>query len=171
MKKLVLVLLLLSALPASAQSIGTFDTALKPLPTARGQKIASAASWVTLGANVGLRTWDAWHSEDRKRALIVEGVQLGIAGGVSAATKSIFHRARPCAPDDSCGPDDPHKSFLSGHSAFACSAVQTRGTGRRLAISLTLGLGTAEARVLANKHWPTDVLAGCGVGLLASLIQ
>jgi membrane-associated phospholipid phosphatase len=69
-----------------------------------------------------------------------------------------------------------HNSFPSGHSvtAFVVVAVLLGGAAARprlpvaLAIVL-LGATVAGARIAVGAHWPSDVLAGAGVGLLAGL--
>jgi membrane-associated phospholipid phosphatase len=70
-----------------------------------------------------------------------------------------------------------HNSFPSGHAitAFLVVAVLLTGDGvtrPRLpsAIAIVLmGLAVALSRVAVGAHWPSDALAGAGLGLLAGL--
>lgn len=152
----VLALLLLLAAPASAQG----------LPTQGERNIANAASWISLGANVGLDTWDVVHGERPVRGLALEGVRIGAVWAVGTIAKKLIHEARPCAPAD-CGIDDPDRSMPSLHTAFSFSTVSGR---KRLAVHLTLAGITGAGRVGARKHWWKDVGVGAAA-VAASLIR
>lgn len=164
MKKLLVVVLLLAAPPAWAQSTA-LDRPFKPLPTVEAQHAASVLSWVTLGTAIaldGTRTlYDHCLPRDRgcKRAVLQTGVRLGLTAGAVAALKIAVHRTRPCAP--ACGVDNPRASFPSGHTAEAFSTVG----GGSIGVFLPLAVGTGGLRIAANKHWLTDTLAGACVGL------
>jgi undecaprenyl-diphosphatase len=69
-----------------------------------------------------------------------------------------------------------HNSFPSGHAitAFLMVAVLLGGAGARPRLPLALAivlLGTAIglSRIAVGAHWPSDVLAGAGLGLLAGV--
>lgn len=103
-------------------------------------------------------------------------VALAVAGGalLSSSLKTYFFRARPDVV--------PHlvyvnsASFPSGHAMNSALVYLTLATllarsqqGRRVriyllsvAVFLTLVIGTS--RVYLGVHWPSDVLAGWGVG-------
>jgi membrane-associated phospholipid phosphatase len=70
-----------------------------------------------------------------------------------------------------------HNSFPSGHAitAFLVVGVLLAGDGTvrlrwpaALAIATT-GVAVAASRIAVGAHWPSDVLAGAGLGLLAGL--
>ncbi|HSP34169.1 MAG TPA: phosphatase PAP2 family protein [Thermoanaerobaculia bacterium] len=65
-------------------------------------------------------------------------------------------------------------SFPSGHTVAAFSIggvliIGSRNPGVRIA-ALVLACGVAAARVLAFRHWPSDVIASALVGLIAAWI-
>lgn len=96
----------------------------------------------------------------------------GIVGGLLVnALKVMVSRTRPelwLGPFDHAG--SMSSSFPSGHtvSAFAIAAVLLFGS-RSLPlriIATLLATGVAVSRVLAFRHWPSDVLASALIGLL-----
>jgi membrane-associated phospholipid phosphatase len=118
---------------------------------------------------------------------IIYGEASLTAGLVTVATQGLAGRARPLV--QACGPDgeyDPHcgsrqqsRSFVAGHVSMAVnSAALTcvnqaylplygRGAGGTIACA-SLGLaagGVGVLRVMADKHWASDVLAGAALGL------
>jgi len=136
------------------------------LPASGQRRAADIASWVTVVAAVTLDTRASGEAPDRERALVRQGIRLGVTAGVVFAAKRFVHRARPCAPDG-CGADDPDQSFFSGHAATAFQARR----GPRLAVFLPLAISTGGLRVAAGKHWLTDALVGAGVGYAVSFIR
>lgn len=118
---------------------------------------------------------------------------LAINGLLTELLKSAVERARPLAhldPNevdaedrDELGQDqadpDRARSFPSGHTSFTFAAatasamlltLKPLGRRRRVAIGLAWGLGMAAAtttgvlRIVAGKHYPTDVLTGAALG-------
>ena len=111
-----------------------------------------------------LRRW--WHD---LRLLVM--ATAGILMIVDLALKPLFDRSRP--PDKLLDVDG--RSFPSGHAAgavafygamlviLACHYPHLR---RPLAIGVTLWVALVWLSTLyARAHWPTDLLAGGGVGL------
>ncbi len=100
---------------------------------------------------------------------------LLVAGATVTVIKEAAGRHRPYEVD----PLDPwrfepfsgHNAFPSGHtaSAFALATVLGDATGRTWAKAtlLALATGTAVGRVIGEKHWTSDVLAGAAIGILA----
>lgn len=162
--KLALVLFVLCLqMPGYAQSI-PLDRWTPALSSESGQQAARTASWVGVGAGIGLKTWDAWQAPDRKKALIAEGAGFALTGVTTLVAKKLVQRERPCAPAD-CAPEEPKASFWSGHAANACFAIP-RASGKGLAfVGVVLAALVAETRILGNRHWLTDTLAGCANGL------
>jgi membrane-associated phospholipid phosphatase len=128
---------------------------------AQSPRTANVLSNVTVAASLGIQAVDAWRAENRSRALVMTGARIGATAGVSWILKTIIHRDRPCAP--SCGREDPHASFPSGHTALAFSA-----SARHVLITWSLGGATAAGRVEARKHHVADTLAGALVGAAAA---
>lgn len=147
---------LLLAAPAAAQEPRW------QLPTAGERRAADIASYGTALATTALDVAAAWRSGDRQHAFTAMGERLAVGYGVTLLAKFLVHRARPCAP--ACGLDNPNTSFLSGHTMLAFE----HGPGVRAELALPLGVATGALRVAAGKHWPTDVLAGAGVGAAVS---
>ena len=126
------------------------------------------------------------------------GGTLAVTLGLTEATKRLSNRRRPytwdpehpavgvpgyCSSSAPLTPDDC-KSFFSGHTALAAASsfsavrdLQLRGglTARRdlrlaYGTALVVTLSTATLRVMAGKHYVTDVavgaLVGTGLGVL-----
>lgn len=161
--KTVLLLVMLAASPAAAQSTA-LDRLTPALPEG-GRLTADIASYVLPAVLVTLDTLASWKAPDRARAFELQGARIGITYGAAFLVKGLVHRSRPCAP--ACGIDDPTSSFWSAHTAIAFSTVG----GPRLAIALPLAIGTGGLRIEAGKHWLTDTLAGAGAGWLASRLR
>jgi len=134
---------------------------LTPAWSAEHQRAASILSNVTLWSTVAIDTWDSFHADDPKKALLEQGVRDGAVMGLGLVVKVLVHRRRPCAP--ACGVDNPDYSFWSGHTALAFASVGRR----RIAITVPLAIGTGGLRIVSGKHYLSDVLAGAAVGALA----
>jgi len=106
---------------------------------------------------------------------------------LTSGTKALAGRERPFVRecdgsppgDASCSDPDRKQSFFSGHASMAaagagltCAYAIKRGTwgeGRASRIApCALGIGaaftTGALRIVADKHWSTDVLVGLAVG-------
>jgi membrane-associated phospholipid phosphatase len=165
-----LVLVVVASAHAGAQAL-PIDRLTPPLPTAGERQAADIASWVTVSAAVALDAHATWKThcqnswDECEWALVKSGMRVGITYGAVLLVKAIVHRERPCAP--SCGIDHPDASFYSAHTALAFSTIG----GPRLAVSLPLAISTGGLRLMANKHYLTDVLTGAAVGALTSRIR
>lgn len=167
---LILALLLLPQI-VSCQALPV-DRLTPPLPNKTARQIADVASWVTSIVPVVLDAKASWNAPERRRAFVLQGARIGVTYAAVFAVKKLVHRSRPCAPDD-CGSDDPNFSFYSGHTAlpFASMGAKPELGGPRLAVMVPLAVGTGGLRVMAGKHYLTDVLTAAGVGLLTSRIR
>ena len=110
------------------------------------------------------KNWAYW----KTKGVAVEAVALGTTFGATALLKEVTNRTRPDESND--------KSFPSSHSssAFANATLSNRNLN---AISLpkevklplqvgniVLATFTGWARIEAQKHYPSDVLAGAALG-------
>lgn len=100
--------------------------------------------------------------------------------GLTRICKGVVQRPRPCVYQDSSLPLDREAalSFFSGHTSIAfAGAVSTSifweqfhpdSEWRSMVwiSTLSLAASTGILRILAGKHFPTDVLAGAVVGSL-----
>lgn len=162
----VLLLLALQA-PGHAQPVA-IDHLAQPLASEQGQSFMRGMSWATLGGGAALKTWEAWKAPNRARAVLLEAAGFTATGLTSLGLKTLVGRDRPCEPAATCAPEDPHKSFPSGHVANACYAI-TIGSGKAAVIAGSLlAIGTAIGRILGNRHFITDTLAGCADGLFTN---
>jgi membrane-associated phospholipid phosphatase len=110
----------------------------------------------------------------RAKTLLVEEVGAIASTSLTSLLKNATGRERPDGSDD--------QSFPSGHAsrAFAYAAASRRNLeatnlarGWRIGLTAgleTLAIGTGWARIEAQKHYPTDVLAGAALGNYVSLL-
>ena len=129
---------------------------------------AAGAAWVATGlAAPSGDTREAW-MEAKAKGFGIEGAAGAVTLGTAEVIKNTVRRRRPDNSDT--------QSFPSGHAAGAAffSTVASRNIdalswseGEAAASRIGLGaltLATAWARVEANKHYPSDVLAGMAIG-------
>jgi len=87
--------------------------------------------------------------------------------GVVSNLKRLTAEPRPCNPNDL-------SSFPSSHTsqAFLTATLLHEQYGRQypwLSVSgYAVATATGAMRLLGNKHWATDVLAGSGIGFLSA---
>ena len=98
---------------------------------------------------------------------IIYGMSNAIANGMGFGLKKIGIETRPDSSD--------HYSFPSGHTAEAFVSAEflhQEYKGRIhwsvIALGYGVGIGTAYLRILHNKHWLSDVVAGAGVGIAST---
>lgn len=164
-----------------------------------GQEVAAMISDITLLmslANAGLI--DAlvtplvrgeeelgWH------ATFAHALALGVTLSVGEVVKRAAGRARPFERDcqqnpdgPGCGEGDSYQSFYSGHSGmaftsagFSCAMHLSRqlyddslADGMACGTSLALATTTAMMRVVADRHYLTDVVVGAALGFLVGYL-
>lgn len=115
----------------------------------------------------------------------IQAQAFAITGFVTGVVK-LSGRRRPCAAsetgDTDC--DDPNRSYFSGHTSMAfagagLTCVEQQhfqffgrvGSPTACAAALALATTTGLFRVVANKHWMSDMLTGAGVGLVAGWLM
>jgi membrane-associated phospholipid phosphatase len=120
--------------------------------------------WIAVGA--------AAHGFDLRRQRVTLQLALGVLAAYagSAGLARLIRRGRPChgsdvalieCPDGPGLPSDQVAGAFAGASALSASLP-------RLALPLNaLALAVAAARVYAGVHYPSDVLGGAAIGVLA----
>ncbi len=129
---------------------------------------ASGAVWAASGVAAPSGDGSADWLEAKSKGFGVEGAAGAVTLGTVEVLKNTAHRRRPDGSDN--------QSFPSGHSAgaafFATAASRniealSWSAGETTAAQIGLGAltaATAWARVEADKHYPSDVLAGIAIG-------
>lgn len=102
-----------------------------------------------------------------KDRTVILAMSYVMTNGVVAATKKIFRERRP---DDS----SERTSFPSGHTAVAFMGAEYlwqeyRSTRPWIGYTgYAVALGVGYLRILNNRHWTNDVLAGAAIGMLST---
>ncbi|MDP9174806.1 MAG: phosphatase PAP2 family protein [Planctomycetota bacterium] len=112
---------------------------------------------------------------------VAEALGAAVLGATIASTilKRLLGRARPKREHAGkfMGPSFRHanyrESFPSSHSAsaFAFSGVLVMAYPQAAATFWVLAIICASLRYVMDAHWPSDVLGGISLGLLASIIS
>lgn len=161
--------------------------------------IASDTLWIGLTLYPGLvdslllATLKHKSSDVGWQLFIMYGESSLAAGLVTVATQGLAGRARPlvqaCGPggeyDPHCGSSQQSRSFLAGHVSMAANTAALtcvnqahlplygRGAGGPVAcVSLGFAAGAVGAlRIMADKHWASDVLAGAALGVATGALS
>lgn len=116
----------------------------------------------------------------------------GFAALLGLSTAHFIGRARPstadCALDPDferhCGGDDENASFMSGHTAtVATTAGLICAHNEKLALygdthfglvecifGIAAATGTGLTRIIADRHWTTDVVSGATLGFVSGYL-
>jgi membrane-associated phospholipid phosphatase len=170
-----------------------FDDAAQDLLAAHsrsGKATASTISDVLLYTLIAYTAFDAgavvWAIDgnfDAASQLVFLDLQsFAVSGLLNEIVKHTVARERSedvgCANPNGCAGSTPHESFYSGHAAFGFTAagltcaqhghMPLYGGGfpeaLACATSLTMATATGILRVVADKHYISDVIIGSGLG-------
>jgi membrane-associated phospholipid phosphatase len=150
--------------------------------TAGGRAGAARLSDATLAASFAYPYAVALGAAARREGrdlLVVSGSMVATAALTDVA-KRLFNRPRPYAhfceprrPED-LEHADAHRSFFSGHASVAFAGAVTAGSLARhhglrnegwvWAAGLTMATTTGALRIVSDKHYATDVVAGAATG-------
>lgn len=118
-----------------------------------------AAPWLLKAAGVPTRS-------DWGRMAVSQGFAVAFMAGSVKALKESVHSMRPDGSD--------YNSFPSGHTAWAFmgATMMARELGKTspwYAVgAYAVATGVAVERVIDSHHYPTDVMAGAGIGILSA---
>ncbi len=173
--------------PCSASNVNAFDRGTAGRRNDTIDKISTGAVAAAVGWPVAAMFLDA----NTSKGALVDGLVTGQAVLVNVAINQMVkygvHRPRPFVyslkpDDDLLKEDDTYYSFYSQHTSvvFAAGISYTRTyalrhpRSRRRWVVYTAVIGGGSAvgsmRVLAGRHFPTDVLTGGAVGTSMGLL-
>lgn len=129
-------------------------------------------------------------SQTAWRMLLVDLESFSLSLSVLAVTRNAVGRERPYVGDcagpgahDDCGEADSRRSFMSGHTAMAFTAAGLicthhdalqihGGAGDTVTcvIATTAAATTGVLRILADRHYTSDVLAGAALGVFSGYL-
>jgi len=131
----------------------------------KGTHIDDYLQYAPAAAVFGLDVLGIAAKHDLKSRSLVLATSSIMAIAIVRGTKASFRIARPDGSN--------YKSFPSGHTAtaFIGAHMLYKEYGEQrpwLAVAgYSIATTTAALRVVNNKHWVSDVLAGAGVGMLS----
>ena len=150
------------------------------------------ATWPFFVDAVVTTWWFRGSPDAAAQMALVDAQALAIITGIQGITNTIASRERPygqtCGtaeqPEQTneCEGNVRHRSFFSGHAAFAFMSAGLvcvhhikhglyRGAGDTVAciVAYTGAAATATLRVMGDMHYATDVLTGAAVGTAVGL--
>lgn len=110
---------------------------------------------------IGVESASSW-----KKMIVADALSLVIMTSVTGGIKRLANEDRPDGSND--------HSFPSGHTAtaFMCATMLQKEYGH---LSPWVGFGaygvataTGVMRIMNNRHWMSDVLAGAGMGIIGT---
>lgn len=107
--------------------------------------------------------------------LLLPWAAIALSWTLAEGTKHLFDRSRPFIYDTTIAPlikTPSSSSFPSGHSATAAAGALTLSVlyPAYAIILVPAGLLTILSRVYLGVHYPLDVLAGSGIGLITASV-
>lgn len=166
------------ALPAVRETVDArLYSAINRLPHRPGgdeyiellSDLGKGAGWVAGGVWLALRDG----SRGRRAGIAAVGAMFTAVALVQGPLKSTFRRNRPFLKRLAfvVGPEPVDSSFPSGHTAgsFAAATALAASYPRDRPILLGLAAAVGVSRVYLGHHFPSDVLAGAGIGTVLGL--
>ena len=122
-----------------------------------------AAGWV------GLSAAGALLSRRRRRDWLLVGVGAIAAHAAAIVIKMVVRRARPNHPDVQVNVATPSAlSFPSAHATSSTAAAILLCRATRSPLPLAVVPLMAASRLVLGVHYPSDVVAGMGVGTVVA---
>jgi membrane-associated phospholipid phosphatase len=172
---------------------GTRDLLRASTPQARSNAgTASDFAYASLALyplviDAGLVAWLGKRDGDLALQLaLIDAEAIAIDGLLTALLQRSFGRARPFTRDCATNPrpecnSDANTSFVSGHASVAFTAATTMcmqharlslygaGDAAVCPVALTVATATGALRIVADKHYASDVIAGAALGALVGI--
>lgn len=132
--------------------------------------------------------WIAEDNPERMGEMLLVNMQAhAVAQGLTALLKHAVARERPvsrdCRENGGCDEQAAPESFFSGHASLAFTSAALichyhtqesifggAGDATMCATGMALATGVGLMRVLADRHYASDVLIGAGVGVLTGFL-
>lgn len=179
----VLTLLALALLLRLGEADLPLFRALNALGTALPDSLWSGLSVAGLGLSIGLIGLAMSPGRDRQAMRLVNVLMWAfpLGGLLSHVPKRLFQQLRPpgVLPPDQLhviGDRLVHLAMPSGHAlavfAFVWVVLHTRHcTAAQRALLWGMAVAVALSRIAVGAHWPSDVLAGAALGLVAAALS
>jgi undecaprenyl-diphosphatase len=117
-----------------------------------------------------------WRSVNGRHGVVAAGFSALLALGIAQLIADLWARPRPYTAHAADAhlfiAPSPDSSFPSDHATAAFAIAVALLLRHRKAGTLALILATVVSvgRVVVGTHYPSDVLAGAGIGTLAALV-
>lgn len=127
-------------------------------------KVDTYLKWLPLGSVFVLDAFKVDTRDDLKKQLLIDAVSVALLNSIVQPLKKVTHEFRPNL-------SGKENSFPSSHTAvsFLGAEILHQELKDQYPAASLLGYGAATAtgvlRILKNKHWLTDVLAGAAIGI------